>query len=95
MFFGSLATLEGRIDELPDRLRNHWRGAVFTNWKIWIPAQVLNFGFVPLQYQVLFANVVALVWNTYLSWVTHVHVVEDADDVANDAESEPAAETKP
>ena len=45
--------------------------AVTANWKLWIPAQLVNFAVVPLHWQVLFANGVALVWNTYLSHITH------------------------
>ena len=33
--------------------------------------RVINFRFVPVHHQVLFANVVALVWNTYLSFATN------------------------
>jgi hypothetical protein len=33
--------------------------------------RVINFGFVPVQHQVLFSNVVALAWNTYLSFATN------------------------
>lgn len=43
---------------------------VLTNNAVWIPAQFINLGIVPPQYQVLFANFVGLFWNTYLSWVT-------------------------
>jgi hypothetical protein len=45
------------------------------NWNIWIPFQFLNFRFVPLNLQVAAANVVALLWNTYLSWASHKEVV--------------------
>ena len=48
-----------------------WWPAVTANWKLWIPAQLVNFAIVPLHFQVLFANGVALVWNTYLSHITH------------------------
>jgi len=37
------------------------------NWKIWTIPQIINIGLVPQQYRVLFANVVALVWNMYLA----------------------------
>jgi Mpv17 / PMP22 family len=40
------------------------------NWMLWIPVQTCNFHFIPTKYQVLVSNCVALVWNTYLSYVT-------------------------
>ena len=52
-------------------VRDDWWPAVTANWKLWIPAQLVNFAVVPLHWQVLFANGVALVWNTYLSHITH------------------------
>jgi protein Mpv17 len=40
---------------------------MLANWKIWPAANALSFAVVPLQYRVLFSNMVALVWNIYLS----------------------------
>ena len=37
------------------------------NWKLWPAANFLNFKFVPLDYRVLFTNIVAIIWNIYLS----------------------------
>ena len=37
------------------------------NWKLWIPGSFINFAIMPIKYQVLFANVVSLVYNTALS----------------------------
>lgn len=39
------------------------------NWKVWPLAIYLNLLFVPFHYQVLFANVVSVFWNIYLSWM--------------------------
>ena len=39
------------------------------NWKIWIPCNFLNFFLIPIQYQVLFANVVSLGYNGALSFL--------------------------
>ena len=40
------------------------------NLTLWLPVMAFNFKFVAPKYQVLFSNVVALVWNTYLSFST-------------------------
>ena len=70
-FFAALLTCEGRPHEIQDKLRTDLKDAVLVNWKIWIPAQFINFRYTPPNLQVLFANGVALVWNTYLAWATH------------------------
>merc|ERR1719273_1856548 len=58
----------GEAEGLTSFLRKHWWTDLKVNWQLWIPAQVLNFWIVPVQFRVLFANFVALIWNTYLSW---------------------------
>ncbi|KAK9818021.1 hypothetical protein WJX72_005807 [[Myrmecia] bisecta] len=73
-FFASLLTLEGHASAIPAKLRQDLKDAVITNWKIWVPFQFLNFRFVPQNLQVLMANIVALGWNTYLSYASHTAV---------------------
>ena len=71
VFICFIYALEGRLAEAPDTLRNEWLNITVSNWKLWAPAQALNFLLVPVQFQVMFANCVAVVWNTYLSWKSH------------------------
>lgn len=52
-------------------MRNNYVDALFVNWGIWIPVQIINFRFVPVQHTVLVANCVAVIWNGYLSWSAH------------------------
>lgn len=63
------------------------------NWILWIPCQYANFYAVPVKYQVLFTNLVELVWNAYLSFATegggHGH---GGDNIAEAKEVEPAKE---
>eukprot|EP01117_Protostelium_nocturnum_P020844 TRINITY_DN9629_c0_g1_i1.p1 TRINITY_DN9629_c0_g1~~TRINITY_DN9629_c0_g1_i1.p1 ORF type:complete len:211 (+),score=59.90 TRINITY_DN9629_c0_g1_i1:704-1336(+) len=40
---------------------------LFQHWKVWFPAQFINFSFVPPMLRPLFGSFVALFWNTYLS----------------------------
>lgn len=53
------------------RLKAGWWDSLLLNWKIWVPCQLVNFRFVPQNYQVLFANFVALIWNTGLSFIAN------------------------
>lgn len=37
------------------------------SWAVWIPVQILTMGVVPPRERLLFVNLVALLWNTFLS----------------------------
>lgn len=67
----AIFTLSGIPDSYPDHMRNNYVEALVVNWGIWIPVQFINFRFIPAQHAVLFANFVALFWNSYLSWSAH------------------------
>eukprot|EP00193_Tetraselmis_chui_P012852 CAMPEP_0177795858 /NCGR_PEP_ID=MMETSP0491_2-20121128/26466_1 /TAXON_ID=63592 /ORGANISM="Tetraselmis chuii, Strain PLY429" /LENGTH=221 /DNA_ID=CAMNT_0019318735 /DNA_START=340 /DNA_END=1005 /DNA_ORIENTATION=- len=70
-FFSTLCCFELNPAKIAPMLRQEWWPAVITNWQLWVPFQFLNFRLVPQNLQVLFANMVALVWNTYLSFASH------------------------
>lgn len=72
MFLTWLWKWEGdTLENIPSRLTESVPGIVAANWSLWVPAQGLNFKFVPANYQVLFSNFVALIWNAYLSYASH------------------------
>ena len=71
-FLSWLWCLEGeQPSKLPSRLKDNVPEIVVVNWSLWIPAQAINFHFVLPKYHVLFSNIVALVWNAYLSYSSH------------------------
>ncbi|KAL4105437.1 hypothetical protein PRIC1_003501 [Phytophthora ramorum] len=74
IFLSSVLALEGNAQKIPDKLRADWWPVTKANWSVWVPAQILNFRFVPGSMQVLFSNVVGLLWNVYLSYVSHANV---------------------
>lgn len=47
-------------------IRNKLSAILRKNWTVWIPVNVVNFLFVPLDLRVLFGSVVAFFWNSYL-----------------------------
>merc|ERR1711971_1345605 len=50
-----------------ESVRSSYWNALLANWKIWTIPQIVNINLVAPQYRVLFANMVALVWNSYLA----------------------------
>ena len=70
VFILGINTLEGKASEAPEMIRKSLWSTMVVNWGVWTPAQMVNFYLMPLRYQVLFSNFVALIWNTYLSWKT-------------------------
>jgi hypothetical protein len=71
----STKTITETIVDISNVLARDVPGIVVTNWALWVPAMLVNFRYVPMQWQVLFSNCVGFVWNTYLSWKTQ----EDVD----------------
>ena len=54
-----------------EEMKRKFGTLIVINWKIWIPANFMNFYLVPIPYQVLCSNFIALVYNAVLSYVTH------------------------
>ncbi|KAL3668406.1 hypothetical protein V7S43_006494 [Phytophthora oleae] len=71
LFFTSTQMMQGNtfgqgvdfaVDRLPQTLK--------ANYMIWPLANIVNYGYVPLQYRILFINCVNLVWTTVLSTIS-------------------------
>lgn len=77
-FMSVLTTIEGQPQNIMPKLKQDLVDAVKVNWMLWVPAQYVNFQFVPPNLRVLAVNVVALVWNCYMSFQSHKAVVHPA-----------------
>ncbi|GCC35614.1 mitochondrial inner membrane protein Mpv17 isoform X1 [Chiloscyllium punctatum] len=53
------------------KLKKDYKDTLISNYYIWPTVQMLNFYFVPLVYRLPLIQVVALMWNTYLSWMAN------------------------
>ncbi|KAJ3011840.1 Protein required for ethanol metabolism [Thoreauomyces humboldtii] len=67
-FFTVQTLLEGgSVRDARKKISSTFRDAYIANLMLWPGVQMVNFGFVPVNYQSLVVNVVATGWNAYLS----------------------------
>ncbi|XP_027699973.1 peroxisomal membrane protein 2 [Vombatus ursinus] len=68
LFFFCMNFLEGKdMAAFSAKVKTGYWPALQMNWKVWTPIQFININYIPLQFRVLFANMVALFWYTYLA----------------------------
>lgn len=58
---------QGKWSELPDKFNRDALETLVTGWRFWVPASMINFSLVPLQYRVAYMSSCAIFWNFYLS----------------------------
>jgi Mpv17 / PMP22 family len=60
------------IKHLLHKVWSDYPTAQIHSWKLWPAAALFNYRYVPLNLRVLFINVIALGWTTFLNWsATH------------------------
>lgn len=73
LFLVSLGIVQGKMSgEIKQILSEDFLEILTANYKVWPAIQLVNFYFVSLKHQVLFIQTVAIIWNSYLSWRTHL-----------------------
>ncbi|XP_012536108.1 protein Mpv17 isoform X2 [Monomorium pharaonis] len=67
----SIGICQGKdIERLKIKLKNEYSDILINNYKLWPMVQLVNFSLVPLHYQTLVVQSVALLWNSYISYRT-------------------------
>jgi hypothetical protein len=71
LIISGLAVMEGRgWDGISsDMQQQQYIDALIQNWKLWIPATLINIAFVNPSLRVLYDNLVFFVWTIYLSMI--------------------------
>ncbi|XP_041107571.1 protein Mpv17-like [Polyodon spathula] len=72
-FLGCFLTISGTLNGLTmeenwNKLKRDFTDALIASYYLWPAVQIANFYFIPLNHRLAVVQVVAIVWNTYLSW---------------------------
>ncbi|CAB9499832.1 PXMP2/4 family protein [Seminavis robusta] len=68
LIFGFLGALEGKnLEAIKKQLDEDYTDTMLANWKLWVPATVVNIAFVPPILRVLYLNCVFFFWSIFLS----------------------------
>jgi peroxisomal membrane protein 2 len=68
LIFAFLGALEGKnLEAIKNQLDEDYKDTMLANWKLWVPATVLNIAFVPPILRVLYLNCVFFFWSIFLS----------------------------
>ena len=69
-YFTVRSILEGTgFKGATEKVRTRFLSTLFAAWKFWPMANAVNFWFVPMQFRVLYMNVLSLFWTGWLTYV--------------------------
>lgn len=78
-FFGMQAFLAGdSLPEVWDRIKRTVPISMANSIKLWPIVTAINFTWVPIEYRSVFAGIIAVGWQTYLSWLNRMAEEEEA-----------------
>lgn len=72
LIFVFLGLLEGKaLSSIKQQLDSDYKETIIANWKLWVPATIINIGFIPPLFRVLYLNIVFFFWSIYLSLIVN------------------------
>lgn len=65
--------------EIWDRVRRTVPVSMMNSLKLWPAVTAINFAFIPIEYRSIFSGIVAVGWQTYLTWLNRLAEEEEAE----------------
>ena len=60
------------VDEAIREVKIKFLPTMVDNIKLWTPAMLLNYKFIPTQYSVLYSNMIGIIWMSYMSYLQNI-----------------------
>lgn len=71
-FFTGMSLMEGHtLEQTKKKLNEKFVDTLKASWCVWIPVQSLNLSLVPVQHRPVVIQIIALGWNTFLSYINY------------------------
>ncbi|KAH7322644.1 hypothetical protein B0I35DRAFT_476574 [Stachybotrys elegans] len=94
-FFGMQALLSGEtLEAAVERIKNTVPISLINSWKFWPLVNAVSFLFIPVEHRAVFANIISIGWQTYLSFLNrqaeteqHAHPLPSSKLVEIDAKA--------
>ena len=71
----------GGVNDIVAKLRDSYVNALLASFRFWPCVNIINFSLVPVEYRVLYNNMLSLFWNGYLSHINSIatkkHIGDD------------------
>lgn len=79
------------FDQIIDRIRQCVPVSIVNSCKLWPAVTAFSFSFIPMEYRSVFSGVIAVGWQTYLSFLNRqAEVVEEAEEIQERSHAVPA-----
>ena len=62
----------GGPNDIMSKLESKFIGTLLASLKFWPGVNIINFAFVPVEYRVLYNNMLSLFWSGYLSYINNI-----------------------
>ncbi|KAK9313429.1 hypothetical protein V1522DRAFT_410731 [Lipomyces starkeyi] len=74
-FYVSMGVLQLHSwEQIKQELQTKWWRTMVGNYAVWPAVQFVNFRIIPLDYRLMFVNIVSIGWNAFLSWFSATNI---------------------
>lgn len=55
-----------QVSDITRKVKNELWSVMKSNWTVWVPANIIGYGAIPLNLRVMWGNIIGIFWTAYL-----------------------------